>query len=609
MMRLIPILLIVGGVTADVAAQSTLKVHHIRVGQASSALIVSPTGQTCLVDAASSGGASTGVLPLLASLGISFLDHVVLTHYHTDHWGGIPTVVGAGVGVGTAWDRGNANVTSNINSYLSAVGSARTTMTPGTVIDLGGGATLTCIVVNGSVLGGGFSNPANGSQEENSRSIGLRLEYGNYDEAICGDLTGGSGTANIESTAAPVMGDVDVMVLSHHGSSTSTNSTWVNTLAAEIGVISCGNSNPFGHPHVEALAEFLGHPNVVDLFRLETGSSNPGGTTVNGTLLVDTDGATYTVSGGLISPTTYNVDETGPVGPGPSNHIAGDVIVSEYLQNPLVVSDGDGEWVELANTTASPIDLNGFILRDHDVDSVVLPAITLPARGFVVLARNDNPQQNGGVNANWEWPFNGFFLSNASDEIEVVDPTGQVLDTIVYDNGATFPDPTGKSVERRDLQAQPWASNFGEATTLFGGGDLGTPGAGNSLDVTLPWVTLAAIGSITPGGNLTFAMNAGFLLGGKGYVIGFSECVDPPIIFPSGKTVDLCLTPLLGLSTQVVPGFVGTLNPFGIATVPYSVPNAPGLIGLTFYMSGIVLDPGQSEGLGAIIDNATLAIN
>src|SRR5438132_1036428 len=80
---------------------------------------------------------------------------------------------------------------------LAAIGSKRTTMTAGTVLDLGGGATLTCLCVNGAAIGGGSVPVAGTSQEENSRSIALKLSYGNYQEAICGDLTGGgSSSAN-----------------------------------------------------------------------------------------------------------------------------------------------------------------------------------------------------------------------------------------------------------------------------------------------------------------------------------------------------------------------------------------------------------------------------
>jgi hypothetical protein len=62
-----------------------------------------------------------------------------------------------------------------------------------------------------------------------------------------------------------------------------------------------------------------------------------------------------------------------------------------------------------------------------------------------------------------------------------------VIDQVIWDNGATFPDPNGKSME---LKTNKYSStdnddgaNWYEATASFGEGDSGTPGAQNSLSV------------------------------------------------------------------------------------------------------------------------------
>jgi len=594
---------------ACVLPAQTLRVYHVDVGQGHATLIVSPTGSTCLVDGGDSAAGSGVLLPLLGTLGIGFLDHVVLTHFHTDHWMGLAEVANAGVGIGTAWDRGNQNVGGGVSAYLAAVGNARSTILPGTVIDLGGGCTVTCICVNGQVLGGAFVDPSTGSQEENARSVGLKVRYGNYHEAIAGDLTGGGfGEPDVEALAAPVLGDVDVMVLNHHGSNTSNHQPWLDALLPEIGIIPVGNGNSFGHPHSEPLIRMLALPSTVGLYRLQMGSSNPGGVAVNGTLLIESDGSSYTVSGGSLIPATFTVDEG--TGPQPTaGLIVGDVVVSEYMNNPLVVPDSDGEWLELMNTTQDPIDLAGFMIRDQDNDAFMLPSLTIPSRGYVVLARNATSSQNGGITADYQWPTGAFYLANASDEIEVVTPTGKVLDAIIYDNGATFPDPNGSSVERRDLQALPLASNFGEATSVFGAGDYGTPGVGNSLDQTGPFVLLTVAGPLTPGSTATFIVNGGVPAGSRSYILGLSECAEPGIALPlSGRVMDVCSTPLLAASIAL-PGFAGSTNVFGIASAQLPIPPSPALTGLTFHMTGIVVDGVAPEAVLAIMDNMRLEIN
>src|SRR5690606_20286248 len=147
--------------------------------------------------------------------------------------------------------------------------------------------------------------------------------------------------------------------------------------------------------------------------------------------------------------------------------LAGDLVVSEYLPNPAAVSDSQGEWLELFNTTATARNLQGLVIKDLGSDSFTLPQLTIPARGFLVCAVNGTPAVNGGVNADYVWPLSSFFLGNGDDEIIVQTATGLVIDQVVYDNGATFPDPNGASVERKDLSASPVASNFGVSTTFF----------------------------------------------------------------------------------------------------------------------------------------------
>lgn len=611
MSRVLPSVLTLLALSTLVLGQ-TLRVHHLEVDQGSATLIIGPTGTTCLVDAGPPGQGSATVVPLLASLGISFLDYTVLTHYHDDHWAGFPEIVAAGIGIGVAYDRGGASQPGGLFSYLSAVGPSRTTITPGTVIDLGAGATATCVAVNGQVLGGGFANPSSGSQHENARSIALRLTYGGFDEAICGDLTGGgNGAADIETTVAAVMGDVDVMVLSHHGSNTSTNQLWVDVLASEVGVISCGDNNPFGHPHWEPLQRFLGSAHAVGLYRLNTGSANPGGLTVGGTLLVETDGVTYTASGAQVPTLTLSVDLATLNPP----LVPGDVVVSEFMKDPAAVPDSHGEWVELFNTTASTLNLHGFVIRDHGTDGFLLPQLTIGSRGSVVLAVNGDTSQNGGVHADYVWPPGSLSLSNGSDEIEVVAPTGEVLDAVVYDNGVTFPDPTGASIERVDLKALPRGANFLAATTVFGAGDGGTPGNPNSTDGTGPWITLTPGGNFGIGTQVTLTINADLPFGGSSFGLSMSQGGAPGIeLVPSGRVVDLVPDPLFDFVAQnpnvpgLVSGMQGSLNLLGLATATIQVPPYPAFIGSTYFMSGVVFDSGAPNGMW-VIDNVIATVN
>jgi hypothetical protein len=292
----------------------------------------------------------------------------------------------------------------------------------------------------------------------------------------------------------------------------------------------------------------------------------------------------------------------------------GSVVVSEYMNNPAAVFDSAGEWIELFNTAGDALDLAGFTIRDQGIDAFVLPSLTIPSRGYVVLARNGSPALNGGVVPDFTWPGGSFILSNGSDEIEVVDTTGAVLDSVVYDDGATFPDPDGKSVERKDTTALPWASNFGEATTPFGVGDLGTPGAANSLSVGPVFTNLSISGPLTAGTTAFVTVFGGTTVAGKPYILAASECMSPGLVLPfSGRELHLCTSMLFDLSlTPGNPfflGFSGTFNPVGLATPSVAIPAVPGLTGLTIFISGVVIDPIAIEGVLSIVDVTPLTIN
>ena len=304
---------------------------------------------------------------------------------------------------------------------------------------------------------------------------------------------------------------------------------------------------------------------------------------------------------------------SGPPAP-PSAVTPGDVVVSEYMNNPNAVFDSVGEWIELFNTTGHPIDLAGYVIRDQDSDTFTLPSLVIPSRGRVVLGRNGDPAQNGGVNVDFVWPSGSFILANGFDEIEVVHPSGLVLDSVVYDNGATFPDPTGHSVERKDVTALPWASNFGESTNLLPSGDFGTPGATNSLSTGPLFTSITITGSLTPGSQASIVLDGGAALAGRSFVLGASECTQPGLLLPvSGRMLDLCLSDLFYLSVTpgnpFFSGFTGALDASGQAFPFVNIPNVPGISGLSLFLSGVVIDPLYYESVASVMDLEVLTVN
>ena len=173
--------------------------------------------------------------------------------------------------------------------------------------------------------------------------------------------------------------------------------------------------------------------------------------------------------------------------PAPTCPAVGALIVTEIMQNPSSVGDGDGEYFEVYNTTDSPIDMQGWLIKSLTIstkDHVIGSTLVVPAKGYVILGINSDIATNGGVTVDYQYGSN-FYLGNSSDSI-ALDCGGSIIDSLSWDNGATFPDPNGKSMElatdKYTATDNDSGANWAEASSLIvTDGDLGTPGAVNDF--------------------------------------------------------------------------------------------------------------------------------
>lgn len=159
----------------------------------------------------------------------------------------------------------------------------------------------------------------------------------------------------------------------------------------------------------------------------------------------------------------------------------GDLVISEIMQNPAAVGDTQGEWVEIYNATGSVIDMDGWTLGDgvgeaHTIDAG--GSLPVAAGGFVVLGRNSDPLVNGGYTP--DYVYTGMVLGNGIDRV-VIREGGVTIDSVGYDDGGLFPDPSGASME---LIGPALDNNIGtnweeNVTDVYGDGDYGTPGSAN----------------------------------------------------------------------------------------------------------------------------------
>jgi hypothetical protein len=158
----------------------------------------------------------------------------------------------------------------------------------------------------------------------------------------------------------------------------------------------------------------------------------------------------------------------------------GDVIITEFMVDPSMVTDANGEWFEIYNTTAFPIFMDGWILKDSGTNSHVITSagsIVIQPLSFFILAINGDTTMNGGVNA--DYVYSGFQMANSGgDEIILLRADSVLMDQITYTTNTT-----GKS---RSLDPAHFSAadndntgNWCNATIQYGLGDYGTPKANN----------------------------------------------------------------------------------------------------------------------------------
>jgi beta-lactamase superfamily II metal-dependent hydrolase len=419
-----------------------LEIHHINIGQGDSALIVGPGGKSLLFDAGESNWNASSKAQVIGPyvqgvLGCKSLDYVVISHFHLDHagyvgYGGLWNLVETqGFTVGKTLVRdynsyvGDVSGTfTNWKTYLEGAGQAKLhpeIATEGiSQVDMGAGVTFHIVAVdgNGMLDAGDFQTDSN-PPSENDYSIGAVISYGNFDEWMGGDMDGEYQTSgfgysyhDIELSAASEIGDVDVYKANHHGSSHSSNVTFIGQLDPEVSIVTVGNGNTYGHPAPSTMNRLLATSTVYLTERGDT-NTNIGSAIVAGNIVIKTsNGSTYTVNGNTFTATEPIRSDTDGDGyfaeadpdnnnsslvPAPnggcdpdyqtcsgsvSASVAcqispGQVVINEVLPAP---SSNGIEWVELYNSTSSTLDIGNCIVDDIPGAS---PAYQIPASTFI----------------------------------------------------------------------------------------------------------------------------------------------------------------------------------------------------------------------------------
>lgn len=554
-----------------------LTVIMVNVGQGDGIVLRAPDGTIHVVDAGPDGEGTAAMLPAIVGLQPTGYGFTFLTHFHDDHQGGMDEVLQRPFLL--AYDRGDVrrtNTSSSTTNYLNAAGVRRRSITVGSVYQLGGGASVRCIAANGDVWGGAHVDTTTSAQEENSRSMVLRLDYKDFSMWLGGDLTGGaSSTSDVEGPAGLACGDVDVYKVDHHGSNTSTSTNLVSRIDPELAIVSAGVGNSYGHPTGTVTNRLNQAAAARALLCTTSGAASIIGFAACGNIRIDTDGERYRVTAQNGDCLDFYVDEIA------SANAQGALRIGEVQRNPNRVPDTNGEYLEVTNTGPRPIGLKGMRLSSNSSTITIQSNLMLVPGRPVLFEVDAVASRNGGLPFGLPLPWQTLSLGDTGDSISLQQGASTV-DQLTY--GTSLPGGVGIAAERRDLLGGTTASNFAPAVTPYGQGDLGSPGRRNDADSTVYPVQV----DVATAPDAIVLRGSALGAGGKFSVLALSFTASSGFPLWNGHVpldFDWLLQGSLGFS-----GALAVLPAEGYRSLRLSVPNPSPLHGLTLHAAHVVFD-------------------
>jgi len=260
-----------------------LRMSFIEVGQGDAIFVELPDGANMLIDAGPKildyDAGERIVVPFLKRQGVSRIDFLVVSHPHSDHMGGIPSVLKE-FDVKHIFDCGQPVRSSVYREYLHAVREEGCTFK-----SIGGGTVLLdsseirLYVLHPNPR---FINLDTTYQHPNLNNVSVvfKLQYGKITFLLSGDAE-----QEAEEQVVSAYGNFlksTLLKVGHHGGATSTSETFLDAVRPVFAVISVGINNKFQHPSLAVLRR-LREMNV-DISRTDE----------DGAVMFETDGTTLT---------------------------------------------------------------------------------------------------------------------------------------------------------------------------------------------------------------------------------------------------------------------------------------------------------------------------
>lgn len=269
------------GRAEESSADRGLDIYFIDVQGGAATLLVTPERETILIDAgyATSDDRDPKRIErvLREVAGLDRIDHLIVTHWHGDHAGGVGGLANR-VEIGHFWDRGLPedglpDVEFPLGpaegdpigvAYRAASKGKRTILKAGETLPIRGDLEALVLVSSKSILEAPSDAPSNPLCDappehfpvkpgENDWSAGLKLRFGKFDFLALGDLTWDAERDLV--CPRDLIGKIDLYLVTHHGRNTSNNPILLRTVEPIVTVMNNGPTKAGDLETVRALRQ------------------------------------------------------------------------------------------------------------------------------------------------------------------------------------------------------------------------------------------------------------------------------------------------------------------------------------------------------------------
>src|ERR1700730_3230350 len=350
----------------------TLDIYYIDTEGGQATLFVSPAGESLLVDTGNPGGRDTDrIQAAMADAGVKQIDHLVVTHYHVDHVGGLQELVKR-VSVKHFYDHGPTVETQREQvpgfqaAYAEIYGKAtHTVLKPGDKVPLAG-VDWQIVAAAGNVIrtnlpgapGAGRPNPYCADFKpkdiqtdlENGQSTSSVIAFGKFRTVDFGDLLW-----NVEGELmCPTnhIGTVDLYLTTHHGLDWSNSKVVVYALQPRVAVMNNGTRKG---GQIEVFETLESSPGLEDLWQLHWSYNGLLEHNAPGRFIANIDDQA-TIAELVANPPTPSTSRLGPPQPrqgGPPASAPGGTVA------PAVIAPGGQGQPPVSGTAPSPAGRSG----------------------------------------------------------------------------------------------------------------------------------------------------------------------------------------------------------------------------------------------------------